>query len=33
MPSKSQTQGYFDALYAENSDPWDFETSEYERAK
>lgn len=25
--------GYFDALYARESDPWDFETSPYERAK
>lgn len=24
---------YFDARYAENPDPWDFETSDYERAK
>ena len=24
---------FFDELYAENPDPWDFETSEYERAK
>ena len=25
--------GYFDALYARDADPWDFGTSEYERAK
>jgi SAM-dependent methyltransferase len=25
--------GYFDALYARDPDPWDFETSDYERAK
>jgi cyclopropane fatty-acyl-phospholipid synthase-like methyltransferase len=25
--------GYFDALYAADPDPWDFETSAYERAK
>jgi predicted TPR repeat methyltransferase len=24
---------YFEGLYAESSDPWDFETSEYEREK
>jgi trans-aconitate methyltransferase len=33
MPSKSQIPGYFDALYADNPDPWGFETSDYERAK
>ena len=33
MPSKSQTPGYFDALYKDNPDPWGFETSDYERAK
>jgi LmbE family N-acetylglucosaminyl deacetylase/protein-L-isoaspartate O-methyltransferase len=27
------TQGYFDKVYEDNSDPWDFETSDYERAK
>ena len=27
------SQGYFDRIYEENSDPWDFETSEYEKSK
>ena len=27
------TQGYFDKVYEDNNDPWDFETSDYERAK
>lgn len=27
------TQGYFDELYAESEDPWNFATSEYERRK
>lgn len=31
--SKSLSTQYFDQLYEENSDPWDFETSDYERAK
>ena len=29
----SLSPGYFDALYAEDPDPWRFETSEYERSK
>ncbi len=30
---KRLTQDYFDKLYAESPDPWEFETSEYERRK
>lgn len=30
---KSLPTQYFDQLYEENQDPWDFETSDYERAK
>lgn len=29
----SEREGYFDALYAQDIDPWDFEDSNYERAK
>ncbi len=32
-PAKTLDAGYFDALYQENPDPWDFETSAYEAAK
>ena len=30
---ESLPPAYFDAIYAENPDPWGFETSDYERAK
>ena len=30
---KTLEPAYFDALYATNPDPWNFETSPYERAK
>ncbi len=33
MTAPALRPGYFDALYAENPDPWDFETSHYEAAK
>lgn len=32
-PAPALRPGYFDDLYAENPDPWDFETSDYEAAK
>ncbi len=31
--SASLQPDYFDGVYAANGDPWDFQTSEYERAK
>ncbi|MGI4747797.1 MAG: class I SAM-dependent DNA methyltransferase [Janthinobacterium lividum] len=33
MSDRSWSGDVFDRLYADNPDPWDFETSEYERAK
>ncbi len=33
MSTPAERPGYFDALYAANPDPWDFETSAYERSK
>ena len=30
---KTMAAAYFETLYAGNTDPWDFETSEYEHAK
>lgn len=34
MPTdESLSSGYFDAVYAAKSDPWNFETSDYEREK
>lgn len=33
MIAPAQQPGYFDALYAENLDPWGFETRPYERTK
>ncbi|MFD2287056.1 methyltransferase domain-containing protein [Pedobacter petrophilus] len=32
-PTNTLSQDYFEKLYNENSDPWSFETSEYESAK
>jgi len=32
-PTTSLSAGYFEQLYAANPDPWDFETSAYEREK
>src|SRR5271168_1725907 len=32
-PRRSLTPAYFEALYAENADPWRFTTSDYERRK
>ncbi len=31
--ARSLPPSYFDERYAKNLDPWDFETSDYERAK
>lgn len=33
QPGGSLPPGYFDALYAQDPDPWRFETSDYEREK
>lgn len=33
MPQQSLTPDYFDSLYREDSDPWKFETSDYEAKK
>jgi cyclopropane fatty-acyl-phospholipid synthase-like methyltransferase len=32
-PERTLTESYFDDVYRNNDDPWQFETSEYERAK
>ncbi len=32
-PSETLPASYFDAMYSENPDPWNFETSEYEAEK
>lgn len=33
MPDNSLPADYFDKMYLANEDPWDFETSDYERKK
>jgi SAM-dependent methyltransferase len=33
MPDQTLPPDYFDAVYAANADPWQFATSDYERAK